>query len=123
MHGRLLTIVATALGTGVLVSQALAYGSGSAGPCASGNLAKTSSYILALSIGHAEEMWLPSEVKARHIKTGEVMLGGEMAMIDSRTARWGRRSTTSRFTSARKTARLRRSSSPTSRLWDRAWAR
>jgi hypothetical protein len=81
MPARLLTIVATTLGAGALVSQPLAYGSGSAGPCASGNLARTSSYVLTLALGHAEDMYLPSEVKARHIKTGEVMLGGEMAMV------------------------------------------
>jgi hypothetical protein len=82
MYRRLVIIVAATLCTGTLVSQALAYGTGSAGPCGSGNIARTSSYILALSIGHSEEMYLPSEVKARHIKTGEIMLGGEMVMID-----------------------------------------
>ena len=37
---------------------------------------------MAAAIGPQEEMYLPSEVKARHIKTGEVMLGGEMTMVD-----------------------------------------
>jgi len=36
---------------------------------------------MSLDIGSPEEMYLPSEVKARHIKTGEIMLGGEMSMI------------------------------------------
>jgi hypothetical protein len=37
---------------------------------------------MALKLGPQEEMYLPSEVKARHIKTGEIMLGGEMTMIE-----------------------------------------
>ena len=55
---------------------------GSAGPCSSGTLASTASYRLALHIGPQEEMYLASEVKARHIKTGEIMLGGAMAMVE-----------------------------------------
>jgi len=65
------------------LTPALAFGrgSGSAGPCASGNVASTASYRMALDIGPREEMYLPSEVKARHIKSGEIMLGGEMSMV------------------------------------------
>ncbi len=56
--------------------------SGSAGPCASGTIATTAAYRLALVIGPRKEMYLPSEVKARQIKSGEIMLGGEMTMVD-----------------------------------------
>jgi hypothetical protein len=52
-----------------------------ASPCSSGNVATTASYRMALDIGKQEDMYLPSEVKARHIKDGEIMLGGEMSMV------------------------------------------
>jgi hypothetical protein len=68
-----------------LMLPAFGHGAGSAGPCASGNVASTASYRLALVIGPQEEMYLPSEVKARQIKTGEIMLGGTMSMVE-RTA-------------------------------------
>jgi hypothetical protein len=68
------------LAASVFAASAFARNAGSAGPCASGNVASTASYRLALDIGKQEDMYLPSEVKARHIKTGEVMLGGEMSM-------------------------------------------
>ena len=65
-----------------LVVAAPAVGSTSvASPCSSGNVATTASYQMALDIGTQEEMYLPSEVKARHIKEGEIMLGGEMTTI------------------------------------------
>jgi hypothetical protein len=43
-------------------------------------MATTTSYTMAASIGPQEDMYLPSEVKARHIKNGEIMLGGDMSM-------------------------------------------
>jgi hypothetical protein len=52
-----------------------------ANPCATGTVARTPSYVLALVIGPREAMYLPSEVQARNIKKGQVMLGGEMSMI------------------------------------------
>ena len=61
-------------------------------------------------------MYAPAQVKAKHPKSGEVMLGGEMAMMGA--ARPGRPSTTSRSTSASRTARLRRSSSRRSSIDD-----
>jgi hypothetical protein len=76
-----LAVVACVVLYGVLAASAL--GSTSAAkPCSSGSTASTASYRLALAIGPQEEMYLPSEVKARHIKTGEVMLGGDMTMVD-----------------------------------------
>ena len=69
------------------VFAALAFGrSDATGPCSSGTLASTASYRMALDIGPPEEMYLASEVKARHLKTGEIMLGGEMSMIGTRPA-------------------------------------
>jgi hypothetical protein len=53
-----------------------------AGPCAAGNATTTASYRMVLEIGPREEMYLPSEVKARHIKRGQIMLGGEMSMVE-----------------------------------------
>jgi hypothetical protein len=38
----------------------------------------TKSYVFELSVGMAERMWTPAEVRARHPKTGEVMLAGTM---------------------------------------------
>jgi hypothetical protein len=53
-----------------------------ASACSDGTTAKTSSYVLALKLGPRQEMYMPSEVQARKLKTGQVMLGGAMAMID-----------------------------------------
>ena len=58
---------------------------GTVGPCFSGTTASTASYKMGLHIGKQENMYLPSEVKARHLKTGEIMLGGEMAMVSPTT--------------------------------------
>ena len=54
------------------------------GPCSSPPTATTASYTMAASIGPQEEMYLPSEVKARHIKSGEIMLGGDMSMAQKK---------------------------------------
>jgi hypothetical protein len=80
MAARLISLACVVL-TGVLAAPALGARS-AAGPCASGSTASTASYRLALAIGPQEDMYLPSEVKARHIKTGEIMLGGDMTMAD-----------------------------------------
>jgi hypothetical protein len=52
------------------------------GPCSGANVVKTARYDFALTLGPRQLMYLPSEVRERNIKTGQVMLGGEMAMID-----------------------------------------
>jgi hypothetical protein len=49
-----------------------------AGPCATGQVVKTHSYVFALDIGPVETMYTPAQVKASHPKTGEVMLSGSM---------------------------------------------
>jgi hypothetical protein len=54
-----------------------------ASACSSGSTAKTSSYLLALKLGPRQEMYMPSEVQSRKLKTGQVMLGGSMAMVDA----------------------------------------
>jgi hypothetical protein len=71
-----------------LVAGSFTYASaGTAGPCSSGTTASTASYRMGLVIGKQEDMYLPSEVKARHLKTGEIMLGGEMAMVSATAGR------------------------------------
>ncbi len=76
MRTRFLALATTALTALVAGSSAC-----SAAAACSGNVVTTASYRMSLDIGSPEEMYLPSEVKARHIKTGEIMLGGEMSMI------------------------------------------
>ncbi|CAB4685016.1 MAG: hypothetical protein F2663_01090 [Actinobacteria bacterium] len=41
---------------------------------------KTASYTVTLSLGSKEPMYTPAEAKAKHLKSGEVMVGGSMAM-------------------------------------------
>jgi hypothetical protein len=81
MRACLFVFASVILAAFATASSAFAAGVGSARPCSSGTLASTGSYRLALDIGPQEEMYLASEVKARHLKTGEIMLGGEMSMI------------------------------------------
>jgi hypothetical protein len=50
--------------------------------CTTGTMARTSSYLVALKLGPRQEMYMPSEVQARKIKTGQVMLGGSMEMVE-----------------------------------------
>jgi hypothetical protein len=52
--------------------------------CTTGTMARTSSYLVALKLGPRQEMYMPSEVQARKIKTGQVMLGGSMEMVEPR---------------------------------------
>ena len=80
MAARLVTLACVAL-AGALAAPALGARE-AASPCSSGNTASTASYRFAASIGHQEEMYTSSEVKARHIKKGEIMLGGDMTMVD-----------------------------------------
>jgi hypothetical protein len=48
------------------------------GPCSSGQVVKTKSYVMALSIGPVEAMYTPAEVRTKHPKEGEVMVAGTM---------------------------------------------
>ena len=82
MRTRLVMLLATLTAASIAAGSAAALDGADAGPCWSGNLARTASYVLALEIGPRQEMYMPSEVRARKLKTGEVMLGGEMAMIE-----------------------------------------
>ena len=85
MRTRVLVLLATLLAASAVPGLALASGSATVAPC-SGNVVTTASYRLALVIGPREEMYLPSEVSARNIKKGQVMLGGEMVMMDQTPA-------------------------------------
>ncbi len=81
MRARLFVLISVSLAVFGTANSALGRGIVSAGACSSGTLASTATYRFALDIGPQEDMYLASEVKARHLKTGEIMLGGEMAMI------------------------------------------
>jgi len=66
----------------VLTSTALASNaapSSTTAPCAGGHVARTASYVLALSLGPPEAMYTLAQVKAERPRSGEVMLGGAMS--------------------------------------------
>ena len=81
MRTRVLVLLATLVAASAVPGLALARGFATVAPC-SGNVVATPSYRLSLVIGPREEMYLPSEVSARNIKKGQVMLDGEMVMMD-----------------------------------------
>jgi hypothetical protein len=64
-----------------LLVAALAAGNANAatGACTSGTVLKTKSYVFALSIGPLEQMYTQAQAKAKHPKSGEVMLSGTMS--------------------------------------------
>ncbi len=43
-----------------------------------GMAVKTKSYVFALTLGPFQQMYTPAQVKAKHFKTGEVMVSGQM---------------------------------------------
>jgi len=49
------------------------------GACSSGQVLKSTSYVFALSIGPMEQMYTQAQVKAKHPKSGELMLSGTMS--------------------------------------------
>ena len=81
MRIRLVTLTVLLVAAAIAAAAAPAR-TAKAGACTNGTTAKTSSYMLALELGPRQEMYMPSEVQARKLKTGQVMLGGAMAMID-----------------------------------------
>ena len=50
------------------------------GACSSGQVLKSKSYVFALSIGPLTQMYTEAQVKAKHPKSGEVMLSGSMSV-------------------------------------------
>jgi hypothetical protein len=82
MRSRLVVLIVFLVAASAVASSALARPVAKAGPCSSGTVAKTGSYTFALVLGPRQEMYMPSEVQERKLKTGQVMLGGEMAMIE-----------------------------------------
>jgi hypothetical protein len=86
MRSRFIVLLALLTAASAVPTLALAQRASTPGPCSSGTLAATASYRLALVIGARQEMYLPSEVSARHIKSGQVMLGGEMTMMEQAPA-------------------------------------
>ena len=81
MHSRLLAFTASLAVAAALavptVAQAAAEG------CSRGAVAQAGPYKVALVIGPRQEMYTPEEVRTRKLETGQVMLGGAMAMIES----------------------------------------
>lgn len=49
-------------------------------PGAGGQTKKTASYVMVMHVGPMEEMYTPAEVKTKHPKSGEVMVGGAMSI-------------------------------------------
>src|SRR5579871_4672669 len=73
----LATLVAALLVVGLSIDSAAAMGTA----CSTGQVVKTKSYVFALSIGPVETMYTPAQVRAKHPKSGEVMLSGTMAAM------------------------------------------
>lgn len=46
--------------------------------CAGSMVVKTKSYVFAATLEPFQQMYTPAQVKAKHIKTGEVMVSGQM---------------------------------------------
>jgi len=81
MRTRLVVLCALLVAAAIAAAPAPAR-TAKANACMSGTTAKTSSYQLALMLGPQQKMYMASEVQSRKPKTGQVMLGGAMAMID-----------------------------------------
>jgi hypothetical protein len=64
-----------ALGIAMLV---VACAAGSALGASPAQTKTTKSYVFKLEVGKAEQMWTPAQVRAKHPKTGEVMVSGSM---------------------------------------------
>ncbi len=80
---RVLLVLATSVGGVVATLAATAAPAATEAGCPSGpgvQSAKTASYVITLRAGPPEEMHTSAEVKAKHLKTGEVMVGGQMMM-------------------------------------------
>jgi len=82
MRARLVVLTAVLLGAFAVPGLAAAREGAAPSPCASGKVTKTASYRLALVLGPRQEMYMPSEVRSRKITKGQVMLDGEMVMLD-----------------------------------------
>jgi hypothetical protein len=50
------------------------------GACTGQQAVQTAHYLVAIHVGPSEEMVSAKEAKARHLKTGEIMVSGSMAM-------------------------------------------
>jgi hypothetical protein len=71
------------LATAAAVASSAAAAPAKTGACSTGTVTTSGAYVVALMIGPRQEMYTPSEVRARKIKTGQVMLGGAMTMVDA----------------------------------------
>src|SRR4051812_45654154 len=81
MRVRLVVLSALLVAASALAAPALA-NPAKASACSSGSTARTSSYMFALKLGPREHMYSPAQVQSSKPKSGQVMLGGSMIMID-----------------------------------------
>jgi hypothetical protein len=77
--------VRVSLGTSIMVALAVAAvntggAAAKAGPCATGQVVKTHSYVFALELGPVETMYTPTEVRSQHPKSGELVLSGSLTV-------------------------------------------
>lgn len=82
MRTRLVVLSVLLVAASALAAPALA-NPAKAGKCSIGSTAKTSSYQLALKLGPRQQMYTAAQVQSQKPKTGKVMLGGSMVMIDA----------------------------------------
>ena len=108
MRPRLVVLLALLAAASAVAGSAVA--PTAAGACSTGTVAKTASYQMALVLGPSQEMYMPSEVQARKLKTGP----GDARRRDGDDRQRARRHADlrpRRFTSARRAAPSLRSSS------------
>ena len=53
-------------------------GAGAKGACTGSMVVKTKSYLFAAALEPFQQMYTPAQVRAKHVKTGEVMVSGQM---------------------------------------------
>ena len=81
MQSRLLALAAPLAAAAALAAPTVAQAA--ADGCSTGAVAQAGAYKVALVIGPRQEMYTAEEVRTRKLKTGQVMLGGAMAMIEN----------------------------------------
>ena len=81
MRTRLVVLSVLLVAASALAAPALA-NPAKASACSSGSTAKSSSYLFALKLGPRQQMYTPAQVQSKKLKTGKVMLGGSMVMVD-----------------------------------------
>jgi len=78
---RRLFSILVALGLGVVMAagaSAAPRAGAKVGECSGSMVANTKTYVFAFTLGPFEQMYTPAQAKAKHLKTGEVMVSGQM---------------------------------------------